>query len=45
MQKENEHKPEEKMSLQIIPYKSKYMKIRRGNSIFYLDPTKYEISS
>ena len=42
---EIENKPEEKQILQIIPFKSKFMKIKKGAVTYYLDPTKYEISS
>ena len=41
---QEENKPEEKQILQIT-YKSKNMKIKRGAATYFLDPSKYEISS
>jgi hypothetical protein len=41
----NEKQEESKTGLHIIPTNSKYLKLKRGNSTYYLDPTKYEISS
>ncbi len=31
--------------LEIIPFKGKYMKIKRGEHFVILDPNKYDISS
>lgn len=31
--------------LEIIPFKGKYMKIKRGDHFLILDPNKYDISS
>ena len=31
--------------LEIIPFKGKYMKIKRGEHFLILDPNKYDISS